>query len=94
VDAKVYVPPYNSVSIYFLKDLIYGKKRTIKLDSVKKIEIPQYFGLGLREIWNFLTQHQQVGEWLPVKQEIARLPKEFLANVAYTVLGDVFAGWV
>ena len=43
---------------------------------------------------NFLQNHQQVGEWLPDMIEIPRLPKEYIANVAFTVLGKPFGDWV
>ena len=35
-----------------------------------------------------------MAKWLPDVIEIRRLPKEFLANVAYTVIGQPFADWV
>ena len=32
--------------------------------------------------------------YYPVKQEIRKLPKQWIANVAYSVLGDDFSDWV
>ena len=43
---------------------------------------------------NFLQDHQHVGDWLPDMIEIPRLPKDFIANVAFTVLGKPFGDWV
>ena len=43
---------------------------------------------------SFLQNHQQVGDWLPDMIEIPRLPKEYIANVAFTVLGKPFGDWV
>ena len=76
MDADIYLPPYQCITIFFLKDLINGCKKTIKNDAVKHITIPQYEGLGLKEICNFLMQHQQIADWLPDMIEIPRLPKE------------------
>ena len=39
-------------------------------------------------------EHQQIGNWLPDLQEIPRLPKEFLGNIAFSVLGSIFGDWV
>ena len=38
--------------------------------------------------------HSQVLDYLPVAKEIIKLPKQFLVNVIYTVVGDAFADWV
>ena len=94
IDCHIYLPPYITVTIYFCKDLINGKKKKIKNDQVHHITIPQYEGLGIKEICNFLMKHPSIGEWLPDMIVVPRLPKEFLGNVAFTVLGDVFGDWV
>jgi hypothetical protein len=39
-------------------------------------------------------QHQQIAEWLLDIVEVPRLPKEFLGNLAFSVLGAVFGDWV
>lgn len=70
------MPPYQCITIFFCKDLINGKKKTISNDAVKRITIPQYVGLGIKEICNFLMKHQQIADWLPDMIEIPRLPKE------------------
>ena len=66
----------------------------MKNSNVKRIAIPAYEGLGIKEICNFLMEHQHIAQWLPDLQEIPRLPKEFLGNMAFTVLGTVFGDWV
>jgi len=33
-------------------------------------------------------------ERLPCEKEIVKLPKQFLINVIYTIVGDDFATWV
>ena len=40
-DVGVYLPHYESVTIYFLKDLIGGKKKTISCKLHASIHIPQ-----------------------------------------------------
>jgi len=41
-----------------------------------------------------LQNHQQVLHYLPIAKEIMKLPKQFLVNVMYTVIGNSFADWV
>ena len=40
-DVGVYLPPYDNVTIYFLKDLIWGRKKMLSAKMVKTIHIPQ-----------------------------------------------------
>jgi hypothetical protein len=69
-----------------LKDLISGSKKRIKNTEVKHISVPQYEGLGIKEMSQFLQGHVDIVNYLPDMIEIPRLPKEYLANVAYTVV--------
>ena len=39
-DVGVYLPPYDNVTIYFLKDLMNGKKTMLSTKMVKTIHIP------------------------------------------------------
>ena len=40
-DVGVYLPPYDNVTIYFMKDLMFGKKKMLSTKMVKTIHIPQ-----------------------------------------------------
>ena len=40
-DVGVYLPPYDNVTIYFIKDLMFGRKKMINTKLVKTIHIPQ-----------------------------------------------------
>ena len=40
-DSGVYLPPFDNVTIFFLKDLMWGKKTKLSTKSVKTIHIPQ-----------------------------------------------------
>ena len=39
-DVGVFLPPYDNVTIYFLKDLMAGRKKMISTKMVKTIHIP------------------------------------------------------
>ena len=40
-DAGVYLPPYDNVTIYFLKELMGGKKKMLNTKRIRTIHIPQ-----------------------------------------------------
>ena len=39
-DVGVFLPPYDNVTIYFLKDLMSGRKKMLSTKMVKTIHIP------------------------------------------------------
>jgi len=41
-DVGVYLPPYDNVTIYFLKDIMSGKKQMVSTKRVRTIHIPQW----------------------------------------------------
>ena len=40
-DAGVYLPPYDNVTIYFLKDMMGGRKKMLNTKMIRTIRIPQ-----------------------------------------------------
>ena len=40
-DVGVFLPPYDNITIYFLKDLMAGRKKMLSTKMVKTIHIPQ-----------------------------------------------------
>ena len=87
VDANTYLPNIDTVTLYYLRDLMSGAKKRIKNKAVHHISLPAYEGLGINDVCNFLQNHQHVARYLPDISEIRRLPKEFLANVSFTAIG-------
>jgi len=57
LDVKAYLPHHTTVTIYFLKDLIAGTKKTIPADDIKHLAIPQYESLSVKEIRKFISEH-------------------------------------
>jgi len=67
----------------------------IKSEAVRHITIPQYEGLALKHITARLDNgFQHVYDYLPDQQEIHKVPKEWICNVVYTVVGAPFHTWV
>ena len=71
------MPAYEQITVYFLKDLINGRKKSIKGKDCRWIQIPQYEGLSLDDISKFLQNgHQHVFNFMPDSQEIHKVPKQ------------------
>ena len=82
------------MTIYFLKDLMSGKKKRIKGDAVQWIAIPQYESLTINKIAEFVAPLGVVSDYLPDPKEYSKLPKQWIANVCHTLLKNTFSDWV
>jgi hypothetical protein len=71
-----------------------GVKRIIKCDAVKVIDVPQFEGLSIREIFAFAANSVLVQNVLPPSKEIPKLSRGYLSNVIYTIMGEPFQAWV
>ncbi len=49
-EARVYLPSYETVTVFHMRDLVAGKRRLIKLDDVKVIQIPYFEGLSIDQM--------------------------------------------
>jgi len=106
VDCKYYLSPYNTVSIYFLKDIASGsKKRTanfyhncnsidVKCSAVKHLYAPLYESLSIAAILNETKKNPPVMRYLPDDKDLPRLPRQYILNLIYTVVGAEFEQWV
>ena len=71
-----------------------GMKRIIKCDDVKVIDVPQFEGLAIKEIFEFAMNSSAVEAALPPAKEISKLSRGYLSNVIYTIMGEPFQQWV
>ena len=94
MDCKGYLPPFHTITIYFLKDLIVGKRKFVPMERVNHIYVPAYVTLKLEEIFSFFTQHEAVIAYMPDDKELRRMPKQWVCNVGATIIGQPFIDWV
>ena len=69
----------------------------IKCDDVKYINVPYFDGLAIEDMLEWARGHNngEALEALPVtEKETLKLPREYLANVIYTICGNPFQTWV
>ena len=71
-----------------------GVKTLIKCDDVKVIDVPQFEGLTIQDIFQFAKDSAEVENALPPAKEIGKLSRGYLANVIYTIMGEPFQVWV
>ena len=90
----MYLDSYETMTIFHMQDLVSGAKMKIKSKDVKHFAVPQYKGLSISNMLDFATQFPQVLSALPIPSEVAKLSRQYLANIIYTLVGDPFKTWV
>ena len=94
-DCGAYLPDYESVTIWHLRDLASGERTIIKAIDAKHIHVPQFEGLKIETMLDFAKDYAQVAKALPAcTREIYKLPRQYIANVINTLVGEPFETWV
>ena len=63
--------------------------------NIKNITIPHFEGLKMETMLEYAALYPQVMKALPaVQREREKLPRQYLANVIYTIIGEPFKKWV
>ena len=75
VDAGLYLPPFKSVNIYFMKEVMAMKKKAIKSKDVQNIYAPQYETLTCAKIYEFVQNNHVARAYFPVDKDIPALPR-------------------
>jgi len=95
-DCRAYLPSYDVITVWHLRDLAEGRRKIIKCTDVKVIQLPYYEGLTIDDILKWAKRHNNGSAMkaLPeVDKEILKLPRAYLANVIHTLVGDPFQAW-
>jgi hypothetical protein len=72
-----------------------GKRRPIKCSDVKDISLPHFEGLTVDAMLHHAKNWPAVGMALPIEpREVEKMPRSYLANVIYTIVGKPFRDWV
>ena len=106
VDGEVYLPPFETVTVYFCKDIVEGNKKckssdilltilVVSTHAVRHLSAPQYENLSMEKILDFLAQFEAMHLFMPSEpHEIKKLPRAWVINVGATVVGQPFVEWV
>ena len=72
-----------------------GKKKFVKAVEVKTIQVPHFEGLNLERMLGHARKHPTFNNYLPAEErEIEKLPRAYVSNLIYTIVGDKFRKWV
>ena len=83
------------MTIWHMRDLISGERRRIKEVDVKQINVPFFEGLKIEKFLEFAADKPDVMMALPLlERERLSLPRAYIANVIYTLVGEPFKNWV
>ena len=96
-EVHAYFPPYDTVTIYHCRDVVANKRKLIKCDDVKYINIPYFKGLAIEDMleWAKAYDNGSAMQALPItEKETLKLPREYIGNILYTQIGDDFQDWV
>ena len=56
--------------------------------------VPQYETLSIERILETARKNPRINDYLPDARDMHKVPRQWLINVTYTVLGEPFKGWV
>ena len=94
VDVGYYLPPYKCINVYFMKALMSNKKKALKTTAVKHLYAPQYDTLSVGKLLDFAAAYPAIEEYLPEARDIPLLPRQWVLNVCFTVIGSDFGDFV
>ena len=62
----------------------------LKKERLDPIDIPQYEGLTIKDMLTFGGAYPEVIKYFPDGNDIYKLPKKWIADIAHTIIGDPF----
>ena len=92
-DVKAFLPNHKTVTIWFLRDIIQGTKKHIKMSNASHIHLPQFEGLTMEDLMGYARQFPEVMIRLPPEKEIEKLPRDYVGDVIVSIIGDPFVKW-
>ena len=92
-EIRAFLPSYETVTVFHLRDLCSKKRTKIHCDDVKVIQLPHFPGLKIDDLVQFAETKAEgkAMQVLPVaRKEILKLPRAYLATCINTVIGEEF----
>ena len=94
-EVGAYLSSYDTMTVWHMRDLVSGKRHRIKGSDVKHLNVPQYEGLKIEEFYKFAGTWPKVMDAFPTEEnEREKLPRQYVVNVIYTLVGQPFRTWV
>ena len=64
-ECKAYLPTYETVTIFHLRDLAANKRKIINCDDIKHINVPHFEGLKIEEMIKYAQRKPEIMRALP-----------------------------
>ena len=94
-EVRVFLPAFETVTIFHLRDLASGRRRIVKCEDVKVFQAPHYEGLTTNDMLAFAADYPKVYQALPEEErEVKKLPRDYVTTLCYTLIGNPFIEWV
>ena len=56
--------------------------------------MPCYLGLTIKTILEFGMRVESVSQYMPEDRDVPKLPRQWIINVIYSIIGDELREWV
>ena len=94
-EVGAYLPGYDTVTVWHLRDMAAGKRTVIKSENIKHLHVPQFEHLAIKDMMEYCSAIPKVMKAFPTEaREIEKLPRQYIINVIYTLVGKPFELWV
>ena len=94
-EVGAYLSAYDTLTVWHMRDLVSGKRKRIQGKEVKHLNVPQYEGLKIEAFFEFAEMYPEAMRCFPFdKHEREKLPRQYIINIIYTVVGQPFRNWV
>ena len=61
---------------------------------MKTLNVPQFEELGIKALLKQLNHHPEVWNYLPEARDVKKVPRQWLYDIAYTIIGKPLSDWV
>ena len=94
-DVGAYLPDYDVVTVWHVRDLAAGKRLMIMSKDIKHLNVPHFEHLTVKKFLEYARQYLEVMRALPtVRHEREKIHRQYIINVIYTIVGAPFSQWV
>ena len=93
-EGKVFLPPIKESTQTFLRQIMHGDKRYIKLNKVLVIQVPQYKGLYVKDIMKFARSKIKIDDYLPEFEYNKEPNRQWLCNVVNSLIPEDFQNFI
>ena len=94
---RAFLPAYDQVTIYHLRDLVSNRRKIVRCEDVKVLQVPHFEHLSIEDILEFASSHNGGVAMMALpesRKEVTKLPRAYIANVIYSETGEPFLEWM